>query len=91
MSRIVASAIETALEGDGHNQADAHRSRHRGLKAVAAGAAVVAAAKVASSQAPKFSKVGALTALGKATRLPDMIREAPDRVLERIEQFERGL
>ena len=49
ISRVVASAIEAALEGDNHEHfhAEPHRGRHRGLKAVAAGAALVGAVQVA--------------------------------------------
>jgi hypothetical protein len=54
ISRFVASAIEGALEGDNHEHFhdEPHRSRHRGLKAVAAGAALVGAVQVAKTQAP---------------------------------------
>jgi hypothetical protein len=84
MSRIVASAIEAALEGEDHESAPRKDrrggDRHRGVKAVAAGAVLVAAARVVSSQAPKLSKLGALSTLGKVTRFPDMVRDVPERV-----------
>jgi hypothetical protein len=81
MSRVVASAIEAAFETDDD---EPRRSRHRGVKVLAAGAAVVAAARVASSQSPKLSRLDALTTLGKVTRVPDMFRNVPDRVRDRL-------
>src|SRR3954468_18264179 len=78
MSHVVASAIEAAFEsGDDEH----HQSRHRGVKALAAGAALVAAARVV---APKVSKFDALTTLGKVTRIPDAVRGVPDRVRDRL-------
>lgn len=81
MSRVVASAIEAAFETDDD---EPRRSRHRGVKVLAAGAAAVAAARVASSQSPKLSRLDALTTLGKVTRIPDMFRNVPDRVRDRL-------
>src|SRR5215213_1504474 len=89
MRRVVATAIEAALEGETrelpHDEPD--RSNHRGLKAMAAGAALVGAVQVAKSQAPKLGKLDALTTLGKVTRLPDMVRDVPDRVRDRLADF----
>jgi hypothetical protein len=82
INRVVASAIEAAFEGEDHHEPQ--QSRHRGVKALAAGAALVATARVVSTHGPKLSKLGALTALGKATQLPDMIRDVPDRVRDRL-------
>jgi hypothetical protein len=82
INRVVASAIETAFEGEEHHEP--RRSRHRGVKALAAGAALVATARVVGTHAPKLSKLGALSALGKATQLPDMVRDIPDRLRDRL-------
>jgi hypothetical protein len=82
INRVVASAIETAFEGEEHHEP--RRSRHRGVKALAAGAALVATARVVGTYAPKLSKLGALSALGKATQLPDMVRDIPDRLRDRL-------
>lgn len=93
MSRVVASAIEAALEGDSpgfdHDEPH-HRSRHRGLKAMATGAALVGAVQVVRSQVPKLSKLDALTTLGKITRVPDMVREMPDRMRARLADIGLG-
>jgi hypothetical protein len=81
MNRMVASAIEAAFE-DGDDEP--RRSRHNGVKAVAAGAALVAAARIAVTQAPKLGRVSKLTTLGKVTRVPDMVRDMPGRFRERL-------
>jgi hypothetical protein len=83
ISRVVASAIEAAFEPD-EAEPRRSRSRHRGVKVVAAGAVLVAAARVASSQASKLRPLDAVTTLGKVTRIPDMARNVPDRVRDRL-------
>ena len=92
ISRVVASAIEAALEGDspGFGHDEPHRGRHRGLKAVAAGAALVGAVQVVRSQAPKLGKLDALTTLGKVTRVPSMVRDMPDRMRDRLADIGLG-
>jgi hypothetical protein len=86
INRVVASAIEAAFETDEHHAPQ--RGRHRGLKALAAGAALVATARVVAGHAPKLSKLGGLAALSKVTHLPDVVKDAPDRLRDRLADFE---
>lgn len=79
INRVVAKAVEAAF-ADEHDHGP-QRNHHRGIKALAAGAALVATARVVSNHAPKLSKLAALGAVGKAgDRLPDLVRDVPDRV-----------
>src|SRR5438045_812218 len=51
MSRVAATALETAINGD-----RPHRPRFGGLRAIATGAALVGAARVAASKVPQFPR-----------------------------------
>jgi hypothetical protein len=76
INRIVASAIEAALDGQEHHEPEHHESRHRGLKALAAGAALVAGARVVANQAPKLTKLGGIAGLSyRAAHLSDTIKD----------------
>jgi hypothetical protein len=69
VNRIAAKAIEAAFE----NEQPRPKRRHSGLKAVAAGAALAAAARVAVTKGPDMPGLSKLS--GSAfSRVPDMVR-----------------
>jgi Mg-chelatase subunit ChlI len=69
MSRVAATALETAINGD-----RPHRPRFRGLRAIATGAALVGAARVAASKVPQFPR---------PPQLADLADDVRDRLADR--------
>jgi post-segregation antitoxin (ccd killing protein) len=69
MSRVAATALETAINGD-----RPQRPRFRGLRAIATGAALVGAARVAASKVPQFPR---------PPQLADLADDVRDRLADR--------
>jgi hypothetical protein len=73
INRIAVRAIEAAFE----DEQPRPKRRHSGLKAVAAGAALVAAARVAVTKAPDMPGLSKLSGAA-LSRVPDMVRDRLD-------------
>lgn len=70
LSRIAASALETALNGE-----EPPRRRFSGAKALATGAVLAAAARVAVSKAPSLPRVPGVPHLPDFSELSDSVRD----------------